>query len=402
VFGLGAALLVVALSACSAERRDPLAARQTEPLDVAGTRWSCTWSPDGRLLCLLCEDQLKGMLYAVDPRTAEVRQHGVDGPPGQAFSPDGRRVLYVAATQARRAPTSNQAWNHELWCWDTATGKTTSLHLGEGIQPLVEGHVSPDRQSFLFVAGSQRGSEVYTLRLDNLSVEKVYTCQTAPTPRYVHRFDQARWRADGQILLREDWEEQSPQGTAGFVRHAGWWALKPGEKDPQPVYDTSHPATDVSGVDVSPDGRRAFVRKLPGGDKPRFELVDLVTREARALAQHDFPPYPICWSPDGGSSPTSTARATHWCSSMRPRARHPRRVESVGAASGRGGKGRVGFISRAAADTPPGAPRATRRACSSWTPATASPSLYGASIGLTSTWSSGGSPTPTPSGRPRI
>ncbi|OUC12326.1 MAG: hypothetical protein B0A82_22890 [Alkalinema sp. CACIAM 70d] len=126
--------------------RTPTAQTLTANMDPA-------WSPDGRWIAFIAEQQDQVNLYVMDANGTNLTQltHGGGLKLFPTWSPDSRSIAYM----------SNQEGSHDLYVVDVATRQSYRLTRSEGLE--VAPTWSPDGRFITFVSDRDGNYELYNL-----------------------------------------------------------------------------------------------------------------------------------------------------------------------------------------------------------------------------------------------
>ncbi len=280
--GYAAALAAALVPAWWYGVREPLPSRSTDVLTPGPSQ--IVWSLDGGRLYgvgRLNSEYAQPLCHIVDAESLALRTLALgDFKRCWLYPIGGPYVLF-------RAIPHGGAKRKELWALDTRTGDRTLVHTAHCMTIASEGSVAPDGRAIVFLSTSDRGREMLSVRLDDLTVRAV-----APEVD-VTRFDSVRWRSGGGLLFVE-----RPRGETGHEAVA-FWTLAPGASQPVCLYRTAAPYVAWS---FSPDVRWALVgtgRRWLTVDQ--CEIVDLTSGARSALAAPLPAPglFPHLWAPDG-------------------------------------------------------------------------------------------------------
>jgi len=282
--GYGAALAAALVPAWWYGVREPLPSRTTDLLSPGPSQ--IIWSPDGARLYGMGKPNAaygQPVCHIVDAETLGARTL----PLGDLrccwlYPTRGPHLLY-------RATPHEGAKRRELWALDTQTEESKLLYAAPSLSVASEGCIASDGREAVFLAGSSRGTEMLSLRLEDLSVRPFEPSVD------VSRFDSVRWQSDGTLLFVE-----RPRAETGHEAVA-FWALAPGAVEPRCIYRAAAP---FLAWGFSPDVRWALVGAGPGWQTvDRCEMVDLATGARRALAPPLPAPglFPRLWAPDGSA-----------------------------------------------------------------------------------------------------
>ena len=304
----GAAVAAAVVPAWLAGVREPIPAREGPAMAIG--LGEVRWSPDGSAVWSVTRGLAgqKGAVHVLDVATLRARSVPSGG---RAASFQGARH-YDFLSLTRREPADGRAGFDELVALNTTTGRSTSLFQAPHIQLAGAGDTSSGGLMRVFLAGEADSLALHTLRTGDLSVGEV-SCG-----RRFSRFTEARWRADGSILLAEHRRDADETETLSL------WSFAPGGPPPKQLYRTTDRSVTV---DYSPDLQWAAVGidswpssgarwkslglfqgfaefGMDWDTVDRCELVDLATGRRRALAR----PLPrrslplsyrlVAWSPD--------------------------------------------------------------------------------------------------------
>ncbi len=295
--------------------------------------WSPVWSPDGRQIAFLREDENASGLYTIyvlpslggkERRLVEVRGPGTPPPPTFSWSPDGRG-LAVAEAPTGQGPS-------RIVQIDLATLEKTSLtsprgEAGGDSSP----ELSPDGKTIAFVRSSVGfgGLDVWVQPLGGGAARQVtsgrfdYCCDLAWTPDGREILFVTGNRAGPGRILRVPVDGGTPEPLAGmgeasasptvrqgrlaFSQHVRripreiWRTpgrkARPSERIPQKLIASSQ--DDLQGI-YSPDGRRIAFQSGRSGS-PNIWIADADGTNQVQLTAYDAHAGSAHWSPDSKS-----------------------------------------------------------------------------------------------------
>jgi Tol biopolymer transport system component len=246
----------------------------------------CAWSPDGRRILFVSEDEEPYEIYSVDVNNLElVRLTDPISYGNPAWSPDGKKIAFIAS------PLDN----FEIYLMNADGSEQINLtnHSGSDIDP----SWSPDGSQIAFISDRDGSSEIYVMKADGSEQKRL-------TYNARHNMHPA-WSPDGTQIAFVSEQNYSAEILLIDVQKA----LDTGNGSAE-INLTNNPAYDQTPI-WSPDGRRfAFVSDRDGDLEIYLMNVDGsgLTRLTNSPGYDADPD----WSPDGSQIVFVSQRDGHF------------------------------------------------------------------------------------------
>ena len=183
------------------------AADGTSSVTLPVSVYSYRWSPDGRYLAYILEDEdgsrNRRLFVAAADGTGAV--HLAKGLDSWSWSPDGRYVSYISHDEAR---------NNRLYV--AAADGTSSVQLADDIPPWEGWSWSPDGRRIAYTPREQvenPGSSLITYRSKGLFIAAadgtgaIEVARGVPSPGLLPDYDLSPWSPDGRYLAYTSYED---------------------------------------------------------------------------------------------------------------------------------------------------------------------------------------------------